>query len=167
MSKIYRTPYHKLGLSNLPDFEIRNGKIHRTVSHPSGYGATPDYEIRDNSVFRTEHHPQGYKALPEYHVREGQLFRTVYHDDGEGNLPDYAIRKEAMDLLKELHEALQPMVDRGIALHVLHTSDDHFIVYIGDRNPTEHIAEVNMLIFRAGLGGLVNVAVASGEGPPI
>jgi hypothetical protein len=84
-----------------------------------------------------------------------------------------------MDLLEEVHAALQPMMDRGIVVYIRQSRGiptpvpegvpvpPAFFAYVGDEDPKDHVAEVQQLIDAAGLGGRVNVSLHSGTGPPI
>ena len=66
--RLYRTVFHPLGWTDLPDYEMKHdGRIYRTGHHRLGAGDAPDYEFRaDGCLHRSGTHPEGALPSPEY-----------------------------------------------------------------------------------------------------
>ena len=90
MSKVYRT--QGSGVTDAPDYVIRDGRFYRTVNHPAGWSDRADYEIRsDGNVYLLEKNGDGGGQAPVYEFREMMLYRTAGHPDGAGDRADYYI----------------------------------------------------------------------------
>ena len=89
MLNVYRT--QDSGLTDAPDYVIRDGGLYRTVHHPDGWSDLPDYEIRaDGKIYALGNRIEE-AQVPVYEFREIMLYRTEAHPDGPGETPDYYI----------------------------------------------------------------------------
>ncbi|MFH1983092.1 MAG: hypothetical protein ABIL58_14715 [Pseudomonadota bacterium] len=76
-----------------PVYVIDDGKLYRTVYHPLGWTDLPDYEMKnDGRIYRTGHHCLGFSETPDFEFRkDGCLYRSASHPDGASSGPDYAL----------------------------------------------------------------------------
>ncbi|HSR10796.1 MAG TPA: hypothetical protein VLS90_05080 [Thermodesulfobacteriota bacterium] len=92
MANIYRANGNRQERPGFPEYELREGKIYRTVFHPLGISEVPDYEVRARfMIYRTLHHPMGVSGLPDYEFRGGKIYRTKDHPQGSSEAPEYEI----------------------------------------------------------------------------
>ena len=90
MSKVYRT--QDAGVTDAPDYVIRDGRLYRTVNHPAGWSDSADYEIRiDGKIYALGEGGNPGAQAPVYEFREIMLYRTASHPDGPAERPDYYI----------------------------------------------------------------------------
>ena len=92
--KIYHVGGGSKGHEEFPVFVIQDGKLYRTIHHRLGWSQVPDYEIgSDGKVYRTAHNRLGPSAEPDYEFRNvGQyLYPTRFHPEGERKEPRFIL----------------------------------------------------------------------------
>lgn len=93
-TKIYSLSPQMIKNADMPVYTLTDGCLYRTAFHPLGWSELPDYVLeKDGKIYCTDHHPAGCGRMAAYEFRgDRKLYRLTTHPQGKEDTPDFELR---------------------------------------------------------------------------